>query len=128
MTENEIQAKACRALLASVVAAAVNDATIAPTKRQRDNSLPMHIDAFTAMRFLFDTSVSGLNEYATWLDFDPGQFRLKLKQIMVNESAIDKSGFDSMRRRYFRQNYGMWLQIQSGKFAVLDDSETEDDE
>ena len=118
------QARACQALLSSVVALAVNDATIAPLKRARNDktSLPLSTPAYTAMRFLFDESVAGLKEYANWLDFDEGQFRTKLRKIMSDSSHNIIAGFDPMKRRNFRQNYGLWLQVQTGT-AFVDDEE-----
>lgn len=117
------QTQACKSLLASVVWIAINDGATAPIRRSRDG-LPMGHDAFTAMRFLFDETVSGLNEYANWLDFDAGQFRTRLRETMANQSPHMIGGFEPIRRRHFRQNYGMWLQLRDGYIAQL----PEDDE
>jgi hypothetical protein len=114
------QTRACEALLSSVIALAVNDSTIAPIKN-KDNNFPMTIEAFTAMRFLFDESQAGLAEYATWLDIDPGHFRLKLRQLMDDSTPHVRAGFDPMKRRNFRQNYGLWLRIKNHGIMETDD-------
>lgn len=105
------QTQACRNLLATVIQLAVADACSQPPKRREgDNAVLSHItvDALTALRFMFDESVSGLNEYATWLDFDPGQFRRKLQDTMYNDSPLTINGFESNQRRNFRYNYTTW--------------------
>jgi hypothetical protein len=103
-----------RSLLASVVLLAVNDACSAPPKTDRSKRTPaglrIGVDAFTAMRFLFDDRVSGLDAYAEWLDFDLGHFRAKLRSIMADTGPLVIQGFESMQRRNFRFNYGCWLQ------------------
>jgi hypothetical protein len=82
--------------------------------------------AFTAMRFIFDEHVSGLNEYAAWLDFDPGQFRAKLLATMKDSSALEINGFNSMQRRNFRYNYSHWKKIHdTGLFLEPEEAEEE---
>jgi|APGre2960657373_1045057.scaffolds.fasta_scaffold395900_1 hypothetical protein len=115
------QTRACQALLSSVIALAVNDATAAPVKN-KDSKFPMTVEAFTAMRFLFDETQSGLAEYATWLDIDPGHFRTKLREVMADNHPHPRAGFDAMRRRNFRQNYGLWLRIK-GEPVSLEEEE-----
>jgi hypothetical protein len=118
------QSAAGRALLATVVLLAVSDACTTPQKPRKGDSpkIPMPMEAFTAMRFLFDTSVSGLNEYAMWLDFDPDQFRRKLLATMADNSANVINGHDSTHRRHFRINYNIWRRIKN-----LDVSEGDDE-
>ena len=110
------QTQACRNLLATVVQLAVTDACSQPPKRRKDDTGVLSritVDAITALRFLFDESVSGLNEYATWLDFDPGHFRLKLQETMYNNSPLPVNGFESNQRRNFRYNYTTWRRFAS---------------
>jgi hypothetical protein len=114
------QTRACQALLSSVIALAVNDATTAPIK-SKDSKFPMTIEAFTAMRFLFDETQSGLAEYATWLDIDPGHFRTKLREVMADNHPHPRAGFDAMKRRNFRQNYGLWLRVKHHGIVETDD-------
>lgn len=109
--DSSYQTKACRSLLATVVQLAVMDACAQPPKRRKDEKTVLSritVDALTAMRFLFDESLSGLNEYAAWLDFDPGHFRLKLQETMYNNSPLTVNGFDPNQRRNFRYNYTTW--------------------
>jgi hypothetical protein len=114
------QTRACQALLSSVIALAVNDATTAPLKN-KDSKFPMTVEAFTAMRFLFDETQSGLAEYATWLDIDPGHFRTKLREVMADNHPHPRAGFDAMKRRNFRQNYGLWLRVKHHGIVETDD-------
>lgn len=122
------QTRACRSLLATVVQLAVMDACVQPPKRRRDDKGVLSritVDALTALRFLFDESVSGLNEYATWLDFDPGHFRRKLQETMYNNSPLPVNGFDPNQRRNFRYNYTTWRrfanQITEADFGEYDE-------
>lgn len=109
--DSSSQTKACRSLMATVVQLAVMDACAQPPKRRKEDRGVLSritVDALTAMRFLFDESLSGLNEYATWLDFDPGHFRLKLQETMYDNSPLSVNGFDPLQRRHFRYNYTTW--------------------
>lgn len=117
------QTTACRSLLAAVVNVAINDACTQPPKREskKADRMPIHIDAFTAMRFLFDERFSGLNEYATWLDFDAKQFRRKLMNMMYDERSIKGMPYDDMQRRHFRINYKAWAAIKNEDFLALRD-------
>lgn len=125
-----------RALLSQTILVAINDACTAPNPELRrkhksyinHTTFRMHTDSFTAMRFLFDESVSGLNEFAIWLDFDASHFRQKLLKIMDDNSAATKSGYTPMHRRCFRINYKMWQALtDSDKTALEIDSELNDD-
>lgn len=130
MFDRNEQAIACRKLLAAVVITAVRDACLTPPKRSRfvgeSEGMPMSIDAFTAMRFLFDDSVSGLKEYLQWFDIDPGQYRMRLRDMMFSESAHKVNGFETMDRRNFRYNYGMWMRLKDR--LPVTDIDGEDDE
>lgn len=125
-----------RALLSQVILIAINDACTAPNPELRrkhksyinHTNFRMHTDSFTAMRFLFDESVSGLNEYALWLDFDAGQFRRKLLEIMAKNNANTINGYSPTHRRCFRLNYKMWQQLNAADIAALEmDAEIGDD-
>ena len=105
------QTQACRNLLATVIQLAVADACSHPLRRRKGEEPDLsHIttSALTAMRFLFNEDLSGLNEYATWLDFDPGQFRRKLQDTMYNEFAGLVNGFSEDQRTSFCFNYTVW--------------------
>jgi hypothetical protein len=118
------QAEACRRLLSAVVVVALRDACSVPPKRGV-GGMPISTDAFTAMRFFFDTSVSGLNEYLAWFDIDAGQYRRRLKEVMWDSSAHRINGFESMDRRNFRYNYRMWEKLRDN--LPLDFNEEEND-
>jgi hypothetical protein len=87
----------------------------------------MHRDAFTAMRFLFDTTQAGLEEYSMWLDFDAGHFRKKLRETMIDNGPHNVNGFESMQRRNFRYNYGMWLRTKDLSDMFEEESEDAED-
>lgn len=126
MLDRNFQTTACRNLLHSVVALSVSDACGVPPKKSREQSrFPISIEAFTAMRFLFDKTQSGIDAYALWLDFDADRFREKLLKIMNNNSAVVVAGFEPERRRNFRFNYGVWFRMQNA--GVVDLSEVEDE-
>jgi hypothetical protein len=116
-----------RSLLASVVLLAVADACQAPPKRDDRRDAPaglrMARESFTAMRFLFDTSVSGLNEYSLWLDFDADNFRTHLQKTMADNGPHRINGFEPMQRRNFRYNYNMWFRVTTT--GLLDVEEIE---
>jgi hypothetical protein len=120
-----------RSLLATVVLLAVNDACAAPPKPDNKKDAPaglrMHRDAFTAMRFLFDTTQAGLEEYSMWLDFDAGHFRKKLRETMIDNGPHNVNGFESMQRRNFRYNYGMWLRTKDLSDMFEEESEDAED-
>lgn len=129
MLDENQQNNASRALLANVVWLAVADACSEPPRRPRRDErgktiiMPISIDAFTAMRFIFDESSSGLAEYATWLDMDPAQFRTRLRTIMADHSPNAVNGFQPMQRRNFRFNYGHWLKAKNMDFSEQDESD-----
>ena len=126
MLNTEHQNAACRALLANVVLLAVADACSQPPKRRTDErrpSLPISTEAFTAMRFLFDESFSGLTEYTTWLDIDPGQFRSRMLKIMHDSSPVSINGFDALQRRNFKFNYVHWFKSKNLDFSDLEETD-----
>ena len=108
-----------KALLSQVILLAISDGCYEPPKTRKvktvyvDNgTMRMHPNPFTAMRFLFDTRVAGLEAYAAWLDFDETQFRRKLLELMDDHGPNDINGYSSMQRRHFRINYKMWRQME----------------
>ena len=109
-----------KALLSQVILLSINDACHAPDPKVRkehrnfvsNEQVRMHTDTFTALRFLFDTSVSGLDEYAAWLDIDPNQFRRKLVEMMQDNGPNIVNGYSSMQRRSFRMNKKIWEMLQ----------------
>ena len=127
MTDDDnAQNKACRSLLATVVLLAVADSCLAPPKPAKGEKpkIPMATDAFTAMRFLFDESLSGLSEYAAWLDMEPSHFRRKLLETMSDNSPRIINGHEPMDRRKFRYNYGVWYRIKNYDVQQDEDDET----
>lgn len=98
----DTQTQQCRHLLASVVHLAVSDACLPPNKEGPAR------DASTAIAFLFDQNYSGLNEYAEFLDFDPGQFRTRLLKIMRTHSVGEIGGYSESQRINFMNNYKFW--------------------
>ncbi len=128
------EATAERSLLASVVLLAVTDACAAPFKqkptkiRQRRKQRRMRRDAFTAMRFIFDARVSGLETYAEWLDFDVDNFRTKLLAIMRNNGSLPVNGFEPKKRIQFQRNYDMWLALKDLPDAIEQTEKNDDDD
>ena len=122
--ENE-QTKACHRLLSAVVVVALRDACSTPPKRGA-GGMPISTDAFTAMRFFFDESVSGLNEYLVWFDIDPGQYRMRLLKTMSNDTALPVNGLQPLDRRNFRYNYRMWDKLKHS--LPIDELEGEKDD
>lgn len=104
--EVDTSTKPERKLLSSVVLLALNDACRKPIRT--DRGIEMQVEAFTAMRFLFDTSVAGLNEFATWLDFDPDGARAALLKVMDDRSPRRLCEMETQDRRMFKQNYLLW--------------------
>ena len=129
----DLEAVPERSLLATVVSLALTDACSTPPKPDKNKDklrdtpagLRMSRDAFTAMRFLFDTKHAGLEEYSIWLDFDAGNFRNKLHEIMADNGPNQINGFDSTQRRNFRYNYLMWRKAKD-MADVPEEEESED--
>lgn len=123
----QAQTHAYRSLLASVVSTAVTDACYPPIVEavgKKRVVKGMNSYAFTAMRFLFDTNVSGLDVYASWLDFDAGQFRGKLLALMGNKQAGLVRGYTDTQRMNFCRNYRLWLKLPQDH----EPEETEDED
>ena len=119
--DTEQQSKACRSLLSSVVLLAIADACSEPTSRRIKVGKPIPTDQYTAMRFLFDKTESGVDVYALWLDFDVDQFRERLLKTMANNGPLNINGFTPLQRRNFRFNYGQWLANQN--LELVEDDE-----
>jgi len=110
--DEQVQTRACQQLLAAVVAVAVNDTCVEPFKvATKDKTTLMRIDTVTAFRFLFDDSVSGVDAYALWLDFNVQLFRRKLLEMMYDDSQRVVNGKNPELRRNFRYNYKLWLKL-----------------
>lgn len=122
-----------RALLATVVLLALTDACSTPPRPDRNKEkdtpagLRMTTDAFTAMRFFFDTRTAGLDAYAAWLDFDLDSFRSRLHAIMADNGPNKINGFDPMQRRNFRYNYVMWRKAKEMDETLEETEENEDE-
>lgn len=106
-------------LLHAVIALSINDGCIAPPKGGGKRGVSS--EAFTAMRFLFDTEQSGVDGYALWLDFNVENFRRKLLEIMSDTSPLVVAGFDPERRRSFRFNYAAWKNLKSLGMEVAEE-------
>lgn len=124
MFPRDAQAGACRRLLSAVVVVALRDACSTPPKRGV-GGMPISSEAFTAMRFFFDTSVSGLNEYLAWFDIDAGQYRMRLLETMQNNSALKINGFEPLDRRNFRYNHKMWEKLRYQESLNFDEEEND---
>lgn len=126
-----------KALLSQVILTAVMDACAPPPKPVKKpkgiishGGMMMRSEAFTAMRFLFDTTVPGLYEYSLWLDFDADQFRSRLLRLMANDSVNQLGQYASNQRRAFRINYKLWQNIQTQEAIEwsVDDAELESEQ
>jgi hypothetical protein len=129
LVDNHQQTRACQQLLASVVASAVNDTCVEPFRAtSKDKSVLMRIDTVTAFRFLFDTSVSGVDAYGLWLDFNVDQFRRKLLEMMFDESPFVVGGKDPQARRNFRYNYKLWQKVSTLGISIESTSKDEEED
>lgn len=116
------QTRNCEKLLAAVVAVAISDACVEPFRvTSKDKTTYMRVETVTAFRFLFSQSMSGLDAFALWLDFNEHNFRRKLLQYMADESRLSVHGKDPNQRRNFRYNYRLWEKlIASGESFEVD--------
>jgi len=127
LVDKHQQTRACQQLLASVIAAAVHDTCVEPYRAtSKYKSTLIRIDTVTAFRFLFDESVSGIDAYGLWLDFNVDQFRRKLLEMMFDESQLVVGGKDPQARRNFRYNYKLWQRASA--LGVLIEPESKDEE
>jgi hypothetical protein len=108
-----------RALLSAVILAAVNDACKTPIKPGRDVKMLLTKEAFSALRFLFDDRVSGIKEYADWLELDHKKFQRNLLAFMRDDSNETINKFSPGRRRNFRINYRNWCAIPENNYETL---------
>lgn len=123
--EMDTSSKPERNLLAQVVLLCLNDACQTPIKDGKHVRLGKN--SFTAMRFLFDTRVAGLNEYALWLGFDADQARTRLLRLIADQGPNKIGDFDSMQRRNFRINYKLWKNMRDLDQYGLDIMDDDDD-
>jgi hypothetical protein len=127
--DEQAQTRACQQLLASVVAAAVNDACVEPFRvTTKDKAALMRVDTMTAFRFLFDETVSGIDAYALWLDFNPHQFRRKLLEMMFDDSQRVVNGKNPELRRNFRYNYKLWLKMPKAELQEVEQPDEGDED
>lgn len=126
MLDRDEQAQACRHLLAAVITTAIRDGCATPPRESKGQKRKISSEAFTAMRFLFDERVSGLNEYLMWFDIDTGQYRVRLLKAMFDDGALRVNGFDPLDRRNFRVNYNVWQRLKD--VLHVDDSEDSEGE
>jgi hypothetical protein len=114
-------------LLAAVVARAISDCCIKPSKGvQKLEHAKMNANAFTAMRFIFDTTQSGLDAYAQWLDFTPEVFREKILQFSWDVSPGKKDFLNEQDRKNFRHNYFLYRKMTKSQKEAMT-AETFDD-
>jgi hypothetical protein len=126
MLDKADQTRACYRLLSAVVITAIRDACHAPPREKTSVRTKISSEAFTAMRFLFDERVSGLNEYIMWFDIDAGQYRMRLRQMMADDGPFVRNGFDTSDRRNFRYNYKAWERTKDD--LHIEDTEGENDD
>lgn len=128
MTINmSMDAVAEKRLLSAVVAHAVRDACHAPIMKGTKKKVAsrMKPETVSAMAFLFDTSRSGLDAYAIWLDFDADQFRQKLIDVCFKERVPSALHLTDDQRRCFRINYKLF---KTSPVQPLPDDEMDEDE
>ena len=127
-------ATAEKRLLAAVVALAVKDMCLAPIVKKKGNRRKVdrpRADAITAYGFLFDRSRSGLDEYASWLDFDADRFRENLINACFSDIVSKELKLDDKDRMNFRRNYKLLKAMAPERRAVLehsDDTEIDHDQ
>jgi hypothetical protein len=126
MIDKNDQTRACYRLLSAVVITAMRDGCSAPPREAKGVRKKISSEAFTAMRFLFDERVSGLNEYLMWFDIDAGQYRMRLRQMMADDGPFVRNGFDTSDRRNFRYNYKAWERTKDD--LHIEETEGENDD
>lgn len=126
MLDKAHQTRACYRLLSAVVITALRDACSTPPRERAGVRRRLGTDAFTAMRFLFDERVSGLNEYLMWFDIDTGQYRMRVRAMMADDGPFTRNGFDSLDRRNFRFNYRLWEQTKDALYDEEPEGESND--
>ena len=102
------QTRNCTKLLSAVVATAVRDACATPITRRGKTIGTLPPDTYTALRFLFSGTVTGVGAYADWLDFDVANFRQQLIRFMHDVTPETKQGITSIQRRAFRVNWRIY--------------------
>lgn len=118
MTNMSAVALAEKRILAAVVAQAVKDACVAPILRGKVAVRPMP-DALTALGFLFDQTIAGLDAYAAWLDFDPDRFRQKVLDACFASKVSSDLHLSDDQRRNFRVNYKLFQEMPAELRAEL---------
>jgi hypothetical protein len=123
MQDRDSQAAAVKRLFAAVIATAFRDLATRGWERvyrsprrgepltPKDLGITTH--AFTAARFLFDETVTGVDAYLEWLDIDADNFRKRLLDMIYDKSAHPVAGWEPEQRRQMRMNYERWLTLRS---------------
>lgn len=135
MLDGEQQVRSCEKLLAAVVACALRDLS-APGfgrsyrrivagagKRSPIKEAGISPHAFTAARFLFDATATGVDAYLEWLDIDPDTWRRKLLDVIADDTPMRVGGFEPEQRRNMRVNLRVYKSL-----AHLTDKEIDDDD
>lgn len=127
--DNNQQTRACQQLFASVIATAINDTCAEPLKPAKGEKTPLlRVETATAFRFIFDDSVSGIDGYALWLDFNVTQFRRKLLEMMADDSPLIIAGKSPQMRRNFRYNYKLWRKLSTMGVQLEPDTDEEEED
>lgn len=127
MTTMSTEAIAEKRLMAAVVAHAVKDACLSPVIKDKKAVRP-RADALSALNFLFDTSRSGVDAYALWLDFDVDQFRQKLINACQRDTASSDLHLTDDQRRNFRVNYKLYCAMPRHVAHALSEAGAEEEE
>lgn len=127
MTTMSTDAIAEKRLLAAVVAHAVRDACLSPVIKDKKAVRP-RADTLSALNFLFDTSRSGVDAYAVWLDFDVDQFRQKLINVCQKDLVSSELHLTDDQRRNFRVNYKLYCAMPRHVAHALSEAGAEEEE
>jgi len=137
MQDADQQTRACEKLLAAVVACALRDlaapgfgrtfrSAVASAKKQSPLATAgISPHAFTAARFLFDTSVTGVDAYLEWLDIDPDTWRKKLRNVIDDDTPLRVGGFEPEQRRNMRVNLKIYNRLSYLTDKEIDDHDDE---
>lgn len=137
MQDSGQQSRSCERLLAAVVACALRDLAAPGFGRTYRSAVSqagkpsvlmqagISPHAFTAARFLFDTSVTGVDAYLEWLDIDPDTWRKKLREVIDNDTPLRVGGFEPEQRRNMRVNLKIYNRLSYLTDKEIDDHDDE---
>lgn len=127
------QTRQCQKLLASVVANAMRDLASdgwqrawrkpRPNEARGPRNMGISSHAFTAARFLFDETSTGVDAYLEWLDIDSDEFRRRTIELIYDTRPRDIAGWTPEQRRAMRINYEVWRKIRHQDTSTLEESE-----